>query len=45
MREGWGMTDSAGITAFYLTEIKRFNVGRAIHIGSEVQIAKLKDLV
>ncbi len=40
MREGWGMTETAGIgTAFYSREIKKGCVGRAID-GSEVQIAK-----
>ena len=40
MREGWGMTETAGIgTAFYSREIKKGSVGRAID-GSEVQIAK-----
>ncbi len=40
MREGWGMTETAGIgTAFYTREIKKGCVGRAID-GSEVQIAK-----
>ena len=40
MREGWGMTETAGVgTAFYSKEIKQGYVGRAID-GSEVQIAK-----
>ena len=40
MREGWGMTETAGIgTAFYSREIKKGCVGRAID-GSEVQIAQ-----
>lgn len=39
MREGWGMTETAGVgTAFYSKEIKQGYVGRAIE-GSEVRIA------
>ena len=40
MREGWGMTETAGVgTAFYSRQIKQGWVGTAIK-GSEVQIAK-----
>ena len=40
MREGWGMTETAGVgTAFYSREIKLGHVGRAVN-DSEVRIAK-----
>ena len=40
MREGWGMTETAGVgTAFYTREIKTGFVGRAVN-QSEVKIAK-----
>ena len=39
MREGWGMTETAGVgTAFYSREIKLGHVGRAVN-QSEVRIA------
>ena len=39
MREGWGMTETAGVgTAFYSREIKLGHVGRAVN-NSEVRIA------
>ena len=40
MREGWGMTETAGVgTAFYSREIKLGHVGRAVN-DSEVRIAQ-----
>ena len=40
MREGWGMTETAGVgTAFYSREIKLGHVGRAVN-ESEVRIAQ-----
>ena len=40
MREGWGMTETAGVgTAFYTREIKTGYVGRAVN-DSEVRIAE-----
>ena len=40
MREGWGMTETAGVgTAFYSREIKLGRVGRAVN-ESEVRIAQ-----
>ena len=40
MREGWGMTETAGLgTAFYSREIKLGHVGRAVN-DSEVRIAQ-----